>query len=90
MAAGEKVYWLTPGWIENWGYIFKDWDRAKANETFPANDKAVVLDALGYFDELAAGDPERVLEISDWMQIPIEAQPVGLERFAGLLAAELD
>jgi len=90
IAAGEKVYWLTPGWVENWDYIFKDWDPAKANETFPAHDRAVVLDAVGYFEELSASKPERVLEIADWMKIPLEAQPVGLDRLAELLTAERD
>lgn len=89
IAAGDKVYWLTPGWIENWSYIFRDWDPAKANETFPACDRAVVLDALGRFDELSAANPEKVLEIADWIRIPLEAHPVGLARLAGLLAAEL-
>ena len=90
IAAGEKVYWLTPGWVENWNYIFKDWDAAKANETFPAHDRAVVLDAVGYFDELSTSNPERVLEIADWMKIPLEAHPVGLDRLAGLLRTECD
>ena len=89
IAAGKKVYWLTPGWIENWNYIFKDWDAGLANETFPAYDKAVVLDAVGYFDELSASNPERVLEIADWMKIPLEAQPAGLERLKQLLSGRL-
>jgi len=89
IADGGKVYWLTPGWIENWSYIFKDWDSAKANETFPAYDRAVVLDAVGCFDELATTDPERILEIADWMKIPLEPHPVTLDRLTSLLAAEL-
>jgi hypothetical protein len=89
IAGGQKVYWLTPGWIRSWYSVFREWDAAKANETFPAHDKAVVLDALGAFDELSASDPERILEIADWMKIPLEAHPVGLERLAALLAAEL-
>jgi hypothetical protein len=88
IAAGDKVYWLTPGWIEHWDHIFKDWDEGKANEMFPAYDKAVVLDALGYYDELCERDPEKVLRIADWMKIPVEAHPVGLDRLKGLLAAE--
>ena len=86
LAAGKKVYWLTPGWLRHWDYIFKDWDAAMANETFPQHDKAVVLDATGFFDQLMAESAERILEISDWMRLPIEAVPVSLERFAGLLA----
>lgn len=85
IAAGEKVYWLTPGWVEHWNYIFRFWDQGKANEMFPAHDKAVVLDAVGYFDGLMESDPEKILEISDWMAIALEAQPVTLDRFARLL-----
>jgi hypothetical protein len=87
IAGGRKVYWLTPGWIDNWNYIFKDWDEGLANEMFPAHETAVVLDALGYFDELMTSSPERILEISDWMKIPIEARPVSLERLKLLLVA---
>ncbi len=87
IAAGEKVYWLTPGWLAHWDYIFKDWDAGLANETFPAHDKAVVLDALGYFDRLMEESPERILEISDWMKLPLEARPVSLERLKSLLAS---
>jgi hypothetical protein len=87
IAAGQKVYWLTPGWIAHWDYIFKDWDEGLANEMFPAHDKAVVLDALGYFDEVMLQSPERILEISDWMKIPVEAAPVSLERLKLLLVA---
>jgi len=86
IAAGQKVYWLTPGWLAHWNYIFKDWDAGMANETFPAHDKAIVLDALGYFDALMAESPERILEISDWMKLPIEAASVSLDRLKKLLA----
>jgi hypothetical protein len=88
IAAGQKVYWLTPGWLAHWSYIFKDWDAGLANETFPAHDKAVVLDALGYLDQLSAESPERVLEISDWMKLSLEAAPVPLDRLKELLATE--
>jgi len=87
IAGGQKVRWLTPGWITHWDYIFKDWDEGLANEMFPAHDKAVVLDALGYFDELMRESPERILEISDWMKIPLEAAPVSLDRLKLLLVA---
>ena len=80
-----KVYWLTPGWVEHWDFIFKDWDAAKANETFPANDKAVILDAFGYFDEVSLKDPEKVLRICDWMKLPLEPHRISLERLKDLL-----
>ncbi|MFW6107486.1 MAG: DUF1638 domain-containing protein [bacterium] len=89
IAEGQKVYWLTPGWLAHWKYIFKDWDAGLANETFPAHDKAIVVDALGYFDQLMAESPERVLEISDWMKLPIEAAAVSLDRLKRLLANEV-
>jgi len=89
IASGAKVYWLPPGWLEHWDFIFKDWDRGKANEMFPANDKAVVLDAIGYFDELANTSPERILTISEWMKLPIEACVVSLDRLKRLLSEQV-
>jgi len=89
MAGSEKVHWLTPGWLKHWDFIFKDWDAGLANEMFPAHDKAVVLDALGYFDRLMAESPERVLTISDWMKLPIESVPISLGRFKDLLTASM-
>jgi len=89
IAKGAKVYWLTPGWLEHWEFIFKDWDVGKANETFPQHDKAIVLDAIGCFDRLMAKSPERILQISDWMKLPIEPFTVSLERMKHLLAARL-
>lgn len=85
LAGGDKVYWLTPGWIKNWDFIFKDWDQGKANEMFPGHDKAVVLDALGYFDTLMQEFPEEILRISDWMNLPLEAVEISLDRFKKLL-----
>jgi len=86
IAGEEKIYWLTPGWVENWKYIFRFWDEGKANEMFPAYGKAVVLDPLGYYDEILEKDPEKILGISDWMKIPLEAHPVGLDRLVQLLS----
>lgn len=85
IAGGSKVYWLTPGWLEYWDHIFKDWDAAMANETFPAHDKAIVLDPVSYFDEALGTDPERILRISDWMKLEIEPYAVSLDRLKRLL-----
>ena len=87
LAGSEKIHWLTPGWLEHWDFIFKDWDAGLANEMFPSYDKAVVLDALDYFNDLAATSPERILQISDWMKLPIESMPISLERLKSLIAA---
>jgi hypothetical protein len=85
VAGGSKIYWLTPGWLAYWDHIFKDWDAAMANETFPAHDRAIVLDAVGYFDEVLETDPERILRISDWMKLEIEPYAVRLDRLERLL-----
>ncbi len=85
LAGGENPYWLTSGWLDNWKLIFKDWDMGLANETFPKHGKALLLDPLGVFEEYAMNKPETLLEFSDWMGIPIEPQPVGLDRFKHLL-----
>ncbi len=85
IAAGEKVYWLTPGWVANWKFIFKDWDTGKANETFPQNSRAVLLDGIGYYDEVIKKDPELLLAFSDFMKIPVEPHPVSLDRLRNLL-----
>lgn len=86
-AGGDKVYWLTPGWVESWKYIFRFWDAGKANEMFPAYDRAVMLDPLGFFETLSEKDPEKILGISDWMKLPLEPHPVTLDRFTELLTA---
>ncbi|MBW1971396.1 MAG: DUF1638 domain-containing protein [Deltaproteobacteria bacterium] len=85
----RKVYWLTPGWLIYWKQIFKDWDVAMANETFPQNDVAILLDPLDIFNDYAENFPEKLLEFSDWMQIGIEPYPVSLDRFKMLLANEV-
>ena len=83
---GERVWWCTPGWIKNWDFIFKDWDRGQANEMFPGYDRAVVLDGIGYFNSLMEESPEEILRISDWMNLPIESADISLNRFRTLLA----
>lgn len=85
ISEGRKIYWLTPGWLENWKQIFKEWDAAKSNETFPQNDKAVLLDAVGIFDEFSQDSPEKILEFYDWMNLDIEPYRISLDRFKNLL-----
>ena len=84
---GQKVFWLTPGWVLHRHHVFQDWDEGKANETFPQNaGGAILLDALGFWDEYSERQPERILDFSDWMGIPILPHCVSLERFQRLLA----
>lgn len=77
----EKVFWLTPGWVIHRDYVFQDWDKGKANETFPQHTGgAVVLDSVGFWDNYSTRHPEKLLEFSDWMGIPIRPHKVSLTR----------
>ncbi len=89
ISKGEKVYWITPGWLKYWKAIFIDWDAAKANETFPRYDKAILLDALGFYGRYIQDFPDKVLEFSDWMGIPIEPYSITLDRLISLLSDEI-
>lgn len=86
LAGGEKVWWMTPGWMEYRHQVFEGWDKGIANENFPKHTGgAVVLDGIGYVDKYMAEKPEAFLEYCDWMGIPIQGYPVSLDRFKSLL-----
>jgi hypothetical protein len=86
MAGGEKVWWMTPGWIKFRHQVFKGWDKGLANENFPRHTGgAIVLDGIGYVERYMAEHPEEFLEFSDWMGIPIQHCPISLDRFKSLL-----
>ena len=87
VSAGEKVWWMVPGWIKFRHNVFKGWDKGLANENFPRHTGgAVVLDGIGYVDQYMVEKPEEFLEYSDWMGIPIQGYPVTLDRFKSLLS----
>ena len=89
MAGGEKVWWMTPGWIKFRHQVFKGWDKGLANENFPRHTGgAIVLDGIGYVEQYMAEQPEALLEYSDWMGIPIQPCPVSLDRFKALLVKQ--
>ncbi len=86
VAGGEKIWWMTPGWIKFRHHVFKGWDTGLANENFPRHTGgAVVLDGIGYMDAYMAEKPEEFLEYSDWMGIPIQPYAISLDRFRSLL-----
>jgi hypothetical protein len=86
VAAGEKVWWMTPGWIKFRHHVFKNWDKGLANENFPRHTGgAIVLDGIGFVENYMAGKPEEFLEYSDWMGIPIQAHSIALDRFKSSL-----
>ena len=91
VAGGEKVWWMTPGWIKYRHMVFKGWDKGLANENFPRHGGgAVVLDGIGYVDQYMAEHPEEFLEYSDWMGIPIQGYPITLDRFKSLLSIQAE
>jgi Protein of unknown function (DUF1638) len=91
ISCGKDVYWLTPGWMKYRHDIFQGWDKGLANENFPKHDGgAIMLDGIGYYDEIMQSDPEKILEFSDWMGIPMESHPIALDRFSKLLSDEVN
>jgi len=89
LVGGEKVWWMTPGWIEYRHQVFEGWDKGIANENFPKHTGgAIVLDGIGYIDKFMAEKPEEFLEYSDWMEIPIQGYAVTLDRFKSLLSEQ--
>ncbi len=89
IAQGRDIYWLTPGWMKYRHYVFQGWDKGLANENFPKHTGgAIMLDAVGYFDDIVENAPEQLLDFSDWMGIPLEPYPATLDRLAGLLSDE--
>ena len=90
MAGGEKVWWMTPGWVRFRKLVFKGWDKGLANENFPRHaGGAIVLDSIGYLDEYMAEHPEEFLDYCDWMGIPMQTCPATLDRFKSLLQEQL-
>lgn len=86
VAGGEKVWWMTPGWVKYRHEVFKGWDRARANENFPKHEGgAIVLDAIDYCGRYSMDQPEDLLDYADWMGVPLQGYPVTLERFKSLL-----
>jgi hypothetical protein len=82
IANGEKVWWMTPGWILYRHDVFKDWDKGLANENFPKHTGgAILLDAIDFFNPYIENYAEKILDYSDWMGIPIIPHEVTMDRF---------
>jgi hypothetical protein len=90
LSEGKDVYWLTPGWMKYRHQVYQGWDKGLANENFPKHSGgAIMLDSVGFFDEMMRKNPEEILEFSDWMGIPVGPYPVTLDRLLGLLSDEV-
>jgi hypothetical protein len=91
ISKGEDIYWLTPGWMKYRHYVYQDWDKGLANENFPKHSGgAIMLDAIGYYDKVMETEPEKILDFSDWMGIPIEPYKITLDRFKSLLLEQIE
>jgi len=87
ISGGQKILWLTPGWIVYRDYVFQDWDKGKANENFPQHTGgAVLLDGISFWEKYSEEYPEKVLGFSDWMGIEIRPHKIALDRLKNLLA----
>jgi hypothetical protein len=87
ISSGQKVWWLTPGWVIYRDYVFQDWDKGKANENFPQHTGgAVLLDGIDFWDRYSQEHPEEILEFSDWMGIEIRPRKIALDRLKNLLS----
>jgi hypothetical protein len=90
ISQGRDVYWLTPGWMKYRHYLYEGWDKGLANENFPKHTGgAIMLDAIGYYNKIMESEPEKILDFSDWMGIPLEPYAITLDRLAGLLSDEI-
>ena len=91
LAGGQKVWWMTPGWVKYRHKVFEGWDKGIANENFPRHTGgALVLDGVGLCEEYLNEHPEEILDYSDWMGIPLQGVPVSLDRFKTLLTEALE
>jgi hypothetical protein len=89
ISGGQKIWWLSPGWVIYRNYVFQDWDKGKANENFPQHTGgAILLDGIGFWNKYSQEHPEKILELSDWMGIEIRPHKVTLDRFKNLLLIE--
>jgi hypothetical protein len=90
ISEGRDIYWLTPGWMKYRHYVYQGWDKGLANENFPKHSGgAIMLDAIGYYENVMQENPEQILDFSDWMGIPLEAHEVTLDRLKGLLLEQI-
>jgi len=90
ISQGKDIYWLTPGWMKYRHYVYQGWDKGLANENFPKHTGgAIMLDAIGYYDKVMETEPEKILEFSDWMGIPIEPCRITLHRLRDLLLEQI-
>ncbi len=74
-----KVFYLTPGWLQNWEDIFRrgqGWDEIDARQNMGFYDKILLLDTgVSEFSD------EDLLEFFEYTQVPIEIERIDLAVF---------
>jgi hypothetical protein len=83
-----KVFYLTPGWLQNWEDIFRrgqGWDEIDARMNMGFYDKILILDTgVSEFSD------EDLLEFFEYTQVPIEIEKVGLAVFKENVAKAIE
>jgi hypothetical protein len=65
-------------------------DKGLANGNFLKHSSgAIMLDTIGYCDGVVENDTEKILELSDWMGIPLEPCKIPLGRLKDLLLDQI-
>ncbi len=73
----EGAYLLTPGWLARWQKQIKEWqfDKPTAQEFFKESASRLVLLDTG----VQAHSKQHLLEFADFVKLPFEILPVGLD-----------
>ncbi|GAH12149.1 unnamed protein product, partial [marine sediment metagenome] len=59
-------------------------------ENFPRHTGgAILLDGIGFWEKYIEDHPEKILEFSDWMGIPIKPYKISLNRLKELLLEKI-
>jgi len=59
--------------MKYYNYVFQDWEKVLVNENFSKYmGGAIMLDAVGYYDEVMGNDPEKILGFYNWMRISLD------------------
>jgi len=88
LEASDRVFYLTPGWLQNWQNIFKQgqgWDEIDARQSFGFYDKILLLDT-----GVCEFNDEDILEFYEYTQVPIEIESVELVVFKEHVAQVLN
>jgi hypothetical protein len=78
-----NVFYMTSGWFKYWREIFQQgqgWDSIDARMNFGLYDKILVLDS-----GIAEISNEEILELFDYVQVPIDIEQISLDYFKNVI-----